>query len=236
MTRISDEMLMAYADGELEPGASADVRRAVEADPELGRKVAMFARTRADSVAAFGPVIDEPVPEALVAAIRRSAPAKLKPQRRQWFGFLIPAAALAAAAVVGYLGGAVLSPSAGGLPTAEIASAVNGLPTGASATVAGSAVTIAGSYATPEGYCRVLGIASAEGGWRAVACGSGGRWAIEMVVADATAHGGYTPASGGVAEAIDAFLDGEGAGGTLDAAAEEAAIGGNWRPAAGAVE
>ena len=59
---------------------------------------------------------------------------------------------------------------------------------------------------------------------------------MEMVVADATVGGGYTPASGGVVETIDAFLDTEGAGGTLDVAAEAAAISGNWRPGGGVTE
>ena len=236
MTRISDEMLMAYADGELPSDAATDVRRAVDADPELQRRVEMFRRTRAESVAAFGPVIDEPVPDTLVAAIRRNAPADAAPQR-SLFRFLVPAAALAAAAVVGYVGGVLTAiPPAGSLPTAEIAAAVNGLPTGATATVAGGAVTVAGSYATPDGYCRILSIAASDGGWRAAACGNGGRWTMEMVIADATAGGGYTPASGGVVETIDAFLDAEGAGGTLDAAAEAAAISGNWRPGSGVTE
>ncbi len=231
MARITDEMLMAYADGELEPAAAADLRRAIDADPELARRLDLFSRTRSAAKAAFDPVLEEDVPPELVASVRGSAPV-----RRRLGRLWIPVGAAIAAALVGYAGGARLGSAPtvpGAFPGAEIAAAVSGLPTGATAEVAGASVEVAGSYATADGYCRVLAVALDAAGWRAVACGSGGRWTMEMVVSDSSvASGGYVPASGGATASIDAFLDAVGAGAGLDAAAEQGAIAGGWKPGA----
>ncbi|QNA89169.1 hypothetical protein G4G28_13095 [Massilia sp. Dwa41.01b] len=63
---FSDEILMAYADGELaEPERSA-VERALREDPAVAAAVERHRALRADVFAAFAGVLDEPVPERLV--------------------------------------------------------------------------------------------------------------------------------------------------------------------------
>jgi anti-sigma factor RsiW len=68
-TLVTDEMLMAFADGELAPAEEGRVRAALAADPDLAVRVAMFRETRRLAQTAFGAVVHEPVPEALVRAV-----------------------------------------------------------------------------------------------------------------------------------------------------------------------
>ena len=68
---FSDEMLMRFADGELDPATAARIEKAMETDDGLVARVAMFIETRAQSQAALKPLLDEPVPEKLVAAVER---------------------------------------------------------------------------------------------------------------------------------------------------------------------
>jgi len=62
---FSDETLMAYADGELEPALAARVEEAMRADPRVEEAVRRHRALRADVFAAFAGVLDEPVPERL---------------------------------------------------------------------------------------------------------------------------------------------------------------------------
>src|SRR3546814_2432204 len=64
---IDNEMLMAFADGEL-PGPEAEaVAAAIAADPALAEKVAHHRQLRAMLAGAFEPVLDEPLPAGLAA-------------------------------------------------------------------------------------------------------------------------------------------------------------------------
>lgn len=70
---MSDEMLMAFVDGELAAEDAAAVERAIAADPELKRRAADFRDTRLVVRGAFTEERAEPVPAALVAAVRAAA-------------------------------------------------------------------------------------------------------------------------------------------------------------------
>lgn len=69
MTTISDETLMALADGELDAGEAARVRQAIDHDAALAARFASFVETRA-LLAAGGGEADEAVPERLIMAAR----------------------------------------------------------------------------------------------------------------------------------------------------------------------
>jgi anti-sigma factor RsiW len=69
----SDEMLMAYVDGELAAEDAAAVARAIAADPVLKRRAADFRDTRLLARGAFAEERAEPVPAALAAAVRAAA-------------------------------------------------------------------------------------------------------------------------------------------------------------------
>jgi anti-sigma factor RsiW len=73
---IPDELLMAYADGELNDAEHASerakVEAAIKADADVGRRVEQHRALRARLSTSFDRVLDEPVPDRLIAAIRRA--------------------------------------------------------------------------------------------------------------------------------------------------------------------
>ncbi|MBX9469652.1 MAG: hypothetical protein KL839_18175 [Rhizobium sp.] len=70
MTRaISDEMLMAFADGELAPAEQGEIEAALADDEALAERLAVFMDTRHELSATMKPLIDEPVPAALQASL-----------------------------------------------------------------------------------------------------------------------------------------------------------------------
>ena len=82
---ISDETLMAYADGELDSAARASVEAAMQEDPEIGRRVARHRALREAMQGAFSTVLNEPVPDRLIQAARqRVSPARDVGSRLPW--------------------------------------------------------------------------------------------------------------------------------------------------------
>src|SRR5690349_18699227 len=65
-----EETLMAYADGEFDESKRAEIAAAVEKDPELARRVAKHRALRTEVAGAFSSVMDQPVPDRLLAAAR----------------------------------------------------------------------------------------------------------------------------------------------------------------------
>ncbi len=110
----SDEILMAYADGELGEPQRSEVEAAVRTDPALASIVEGHRALRRDVSAAFAGVLDEPVPARLQAAPARARCSRSRPRatpgraprprrsKRSWPTW----AALAATLVVGVLAGA----------------------------------------------------------------------------------------------------------------------------------
>jgi anti-sigma factor RsiW len=70
MQKPSDELLIAYLDGELDAGSASEVAAAITRDPALAREAQRLAETGAALRAAFDDVLHEPVPERLLAAAR----------------------------------------------------------------------------------------------------------------------------------------------------------------------
>ena len=67
---LDDDMLMAFADGELDAKEREAVEKAMAADEAIAQRVQMFIETRACAKEAFEPMLDEPVPDALAAKIK----------------------------------------------------------------------------------------------------------------------------------------------------------------------
>jgi anti-sigma factor RsiW len=75
MQKHSDEALVAYLDGELEDAERLNLEASIDSDPELRDRLAALAQS-ADLVrSAFADIVDEPVPERLIAAARGKAAA-----------------------------------------------------------------------------------------------------------------------------------------------------------------
>ena len=71
---ITDEQLMAYADGEADEALRKRIEAALERDPSLAARVEEHRQLRIQLQNAFDPVLDERAPDRLLAAI--NAPAK----------------------------------------------------------------------------------------------------------------------------------------------------------------
>jgi len=153
---FTDEMLMRFADGELDMDEMAVIEQAMETDDELVSRVAMFIETKAQAQASLKPLLDEPVPEKLLASVEamvaaqkardaagapaatvlpfepRRAADPARPAPRRW---TLPLAASIAAVVgglAGYWAGGGSTPSsgtqlAGGVGT-ELAEALASVP------------------------------------------------------------------------------------------------------------
>jgi hypothetical protein len=72
---ITDETLMAFADGELDAAARAAVELALRTDPQLEKRVAEHRALRQRVQAAYSAELSEPIPERLLSAAKRLAEA-----------------------------------------------------------------------------------------------------------------------------------------------------------------
>lgn len=70
---FSDETLMTYVDGELDASTSAALEAAIAKDPELAARAKRQRQLRLAVCAAFEPVLQEPVPQRLLDAVRGTA-------------------------------------------------------------------------------------------------------------------------------------------------------------------
>jgi anti-sigma factor RsiW len=70
---IPDDILMAFADGELDEATRQMVEAAERDDPDVRRRLATHRQLRARLQTAFAATLDEPVPERLLAAVRKPA-------------------------------------------------------------------------------------------------------------------------------------------------------------------
>lgn len=251
MNPHDDETLLAYVDGELDPGARADFESAMAADQVLARRVAEQRRLRAALQGAFDPVLDEPVPDSLALAARGGTPAGRAtvvpiqrgrdgrlPVRTTWFA---AAASLVLGLVLGQRLGvrgadASLVVADGGALVAAgaLADALTNQLAGHPAEDGGPRLGL--SFLSKDGgYCRTFTMSGAEALQGGLACRSAeGRWQVrvlEAVYVEETVSGALRPASSvalpeSVRRAVDASITGE----TLDAAAEKAARNARWRP------
>lgn len=244
--KVTDEMLMALADGELDSETARDIMRSVAADPALGRRIAEFRETRVLAKEAFANALEEAVPDRLVAAVARGG------DRRRWAvrplanKLWLPLGAAIAASAVGFAVGMMLTtglrqnPSA--LPDArQIVRLLETAPSGEVLPWSGERVgepegifEATASYPVADGVCRTFSLISAapgQAGWRGVACHHGEAWNVEMIIAGPRTGEDvlFSTASDRGTQSIDSFLDSMGAGESLDATVEEKLRTHGWR-------
>ncbi|OON62949.1 hypothetical protein B0920_05860 [Massilia sp. KIM] len=241
---FSDEILMAYADGELAPAERAAVEQAMREDPEVAAAVARHRALRQDIADAFAGVLDEPVPERLrpappsarVLPLRgaraRQVQEAPKPRPRwSWPEWGALAATLVVGILLGKAGPGADLPSIAGedgrlSAHGELAAALD-RQTGAEAS---GGVRVALSFASRDGaYCRGFVVGQSAG----LACREGEVWRIPVLAeASAQPEGGYRQAGSALPPAVLDAIDARIAGAPLDPAAEEAARARGWRPEA----
>ena len=236
-SNVSDDMLMALADGELTgPDASRLLAR-IKASPELSARYALFTATAEalrDAVDP-GPVPDHLIATVLTTPMGAADATNVTPLRRKAAGAAGPtpgpmrmvwpmalAASLAlAVGIGGFVTGRSLAPAPTGLQSA--ATALTGTATGGSTMLAdGSTARVLGSFDTDLGLCRLIAVDGVDGhADRAIVCRSeNDGWRTALAVTEGRS-GMFLPASDMAVGLIDDFLDGIGAG-TLMTAEDEA--------------
>jgi hypothetical protein len=242
---LPDELLMAYADGELEVAERARVAAAVAADPELARRVAAHRALRSTLAASYSKVLDEPVPERLASLVRtaptQSNNGQVLPFRRQavpprpWLQWSSLAASFVLGAFVWqfgsrqYLAGPVVDRNGELVASGVLARALS------SQLAAGQApstpVQIGVSFLSKGGdYCRTFqlrGAAAVAG----LACQRDAQWRLEVLThaAGTPASPQYRQASSALPPAVLQAVSDSITGEALDAAAEEQARAKAWR-------
>jgi anti-sigma factor RsiW len=252
---ISDESLMAYADGELDQATRATIEAAMREDPEIRKRIARHRALRTAMQGALSTVLDDPVPERLIAAARGRA-ATATPQsnvvdlaaarseagksaRGVWPRQPVAmAASLLLGVALGYLGwhgsnSLVKTSSSGGLVAS--AALAEALATQLSADrSAGLAATTGLSFRDKSGdYCRTFTLTGAEAS-SGLACREGDAWKIKVLAQSPHAASNspdYRQAasadSAAVRAAVEQSIDGE----PLDQSGEIAARRNGWTAA-----
>jgi hypothetical protein len=241
--RIPDEMLMAYADGELDLVARAEIEAAMARDPKVAETVERHRALAARVQSAYGGVLEEPVPERISSLVAGPDSATIVelPMRRadrearspgawrlpQW-------AALAASLAIGLFVGALVMRG----PAADYEETASGLVargelddalTSQLASAPGDAdVRVGISFLDRNGdYCRTFHM-HRESAFAGLACRSGEAWKLQVLAIAPAPSGELRPAAAmpmAVLHAVDAAIDGA----PLDAAAESAARDAGWR-------
>jgi len=232
---IDDEMLMAYADNELDPSDRQAVEEALVGDADLRERLQIQRRLRATVASHYGPVASEQVPERLLALLGAERPpsdipsladarVKRQPMRTQsWFNW----GAVAASLAVGLLGGQMVQDQGpvgihDGMLVAE-GKLAKTLETQLASTQTGAVDTRIGiTFADREGQvCRTFDAPELSG----VACRQEGGWHLITTAAPGGQATQYRQAgSAAVMETAQQIMADE----PLDAAEEKAAMQAGW--------
>jgi hypothetical protein len=249
---ISDETLMAFADGELDGPARAAVELALRADPQLEKRVAEHRALRQRIETAYSAELSEPVPERLLSAAKRTADesgtnivnlqdarnamaraAALRPRKTWWRPVGSIAASLIIGLGLGYAGWHQSSPltrNAGGAMVAsgQLAEALSHQL--AADQSPASVVQIGISFLAKSGdYCRTFSLSGAVSP-AGVACHHGQEWQIQMLTQSGSGDtsAAFRTAASGLSGAILKSVEEQIAGEPLDQLAESAARNKDW--------
>lgn len=212
---VTDEMLMAYVDGELDAQTGASVAAAIAADPALTERADLFRSSAEAARSAFADILTAPPPPELVQAARKEARSAsiLSFPSRTWVRAAMPLAACLLLAV-GLGGGYLLGRSGAPVdPYASLATAIAIAPAGTATALDSGELMVLGSYPIEDGLCRSFAL-TGESALNGVACDRGAGYAVEMTVAG-PAQSGFAAASDRVSANIDAYLDSVDAGAPL---------------------
>ncbi|MSQ92584.1 MAG: hypothetical protein EXR87_06600 [Gammaproteobacteria bacterium] len=240
--KLSDELLQAYFDGELDLVARAEIEAAIERDPGIARialehrsarkpgQAASQAAPARRVKAAVKPAVSAPREEVVPPQAQTVAPPEAAAPQFQLPQWLVPAAVLALGVAVGKfaLSGAdapYTESESGLVARGELAWALDGQLGGDTGT---GDVRVGSSFIDRSGaYCRTFRLQH-EAPFAGLACHLGDEWQLPLFIAAAPGEIGsheVTVMPMAVLRAVDAAIDGE----PLDAAAEVAARDAGWQ-------
>lgn len=251
---ISDEQLMAYADGELDAAQRLAIEAALAQDAQLAARLRQHRALRSRLQSAHEPMLGEPVPQRFLDLLKAGEPARrdaqvlaFKPRAAKPATAPAPAArrlpfwgALAASALLGVVA-SVVALRSGNRANVEMVAGVmvargalaNALNNQLAATQDRmAAIHLDLSYRDRAGaYCRVFGLRS-QAALSGVACRQGSEWQLQMLTAspgNAGTGSAYQQAGSGMPDAVLKLVQSQINGEPLDSAAEARAAGAGWR-------
>jgi len=241
---FSDEVLMAYADGELDATTRAQVQQAIGADPELARRVAAHAKLRSALRSSFDPVLDERIPGHLLAAAR-SKPREAarrgnvplpRGAARPWLQWGSLAASFVLGALAWQLGmrtmqsGPIMERGGKLLASGELARALSVQLAHEQSTAAAVQIGVSFRSRTAQ-YCRTFLLRDREQ-LAGLACREGEQWQLEMLARNGAPVAGpnaYRQAASALPPALVQAVSDMISGEPLDAQAEATARARQWR-------
>jgi len=242
---FSDEILMAFADGELEERVAATVEQAMARDPAIAKRIAEFLRSRRLVRSAFPGQTASDVPPELRAAIMaqidrfeghsRELPShgieasQRAPHAGRWrFGMALAASIAALAfATAGYMAGRQgLQPASSDpiahLAAPEVSSILSESPSGQERHLSFGRMRVISTFRMANGsLCREFRIRGSSGTSDAVAC-LDHNWRTTFALTAPEPSTGYVPSDG--ADLMADYLQNSGAGEPLAGGAEIQAL------------
>jgi hypothetical protein len=235
--KVADEMLMAFADCELEPDAAAEVARLVQADPVLARKVEEFRTTRRLAKQALSGMLSDPVPMRPAATLMRRRPFAALFTAPSLSSLPLAASLALVAGLGGYLIGDRLHPSAGDplllAATPDISAVLDRGLTGEALRLPGKgAATALGTFRVGDSVCRSFEVSREKAPTiLGLGCHFDDRWEIELAITErAKGESGYAPAAETASASLGTVLESLGAEGPVDTAMEQQLRDRGWRP------
>jgi hypothetical protein len=257
MSIISDETLMAYADGELQRGERRVVRDALSKDPSLAVRLERYIFTSPRRLSLPFDAVMQQVPQRLLEFVQGADRTRPVAERRAggWLvefanSFRMPMWAVAGAAslLVGATLGTALTYSIGGSDSRLAALQAQGLVVSGSlqhaldnarsgpGTTALAEMEVKSTFRNKSAeWCRQIEVDHAAGQrTSAVACrGEDGQWRFAAHAAlpprGKAPAGSYAPASGAGAPQVEAAIDSMIKGGVLGTDEEDRLIAGKWK-------
>ncbi len=243
-----DDTLVAYLDGRLDEAQCAAIEAALPHDTALRARLDALARASELAQRSLEPVLREPIPPELIAAIWRAldpraaaaAQAPAPKRRRAWLAAWLPMlrVALASLVLVAGVGWLVLRPGGGALaPGDTLASnalslALDTAASGETLRTRDASLELLGSFVAADGRaCRAFQQRRGGTDTLAIACRDeeADNWRVAFAqTAPINEAAGYQPASDARAEAADAFLRDSLRATALDAGEERGFIARGW--------
>jgi hypothetical protein len=236
---VSEETFFAWLDGELDPAEAARIEAAVAADPHLAAKAAEHRSMQSKLNAAFGTLVDAPVPDSILASLRNPpaaevvdfTEAKKRRTARRW-----PSAAqwgsMAATLALGIFVGTALPDQRDAGPVSvhggkiyTAAAIGRALDTQLASAPAGD-VRIGMTFRDHSGsICRSFTTAASSG----VACHDKGGWQLRGLFAAPAGQSNDYRMAAGMDPALASLVDSTIAGEPFDAEQEQAARQRHWK-------
>ncbi|MGN6057106.1 MAG: anti-sigma factor family protein [Sphingomicrobium sp.] len=235
---LTDETFFAWLDGELDPVEAARVEAEVAADPRLSAMAAEHRAMQAKLKGAFEPVLDAPLPERLLAAIRNPAEAEVvdfaqaKKRRESRWPSIPQWGAMAATLAIGVLIGTIVPHEREAAPV-EVhggkmyaASALNTALNSELASAPHGDVRIGITFRDSAGaICRSFTAPASSG----LACRDTNGWRLRGLFAAPEGQTSDYRMAAGMDPNLAALVDSTMAGEPFDATAEAAAKQKGWR-------